>query len=193
LNSARSTRIQVQLLSSKEDKTRARYLLIKYHYLGNGHVVGEQLFYAITDALGCWLGVLVFCSAARRLRARDRWIGWTEEQRQRHLPLVANNCRFLLLPDRTFPNLGSRSLRLTLARLSTDWQARYGHPVVLVETFVDPTRFSGAVYIAQGWRELGTTAGFARSTRYFYVEHHQPKCIFVHELCKNARRRLIAE
>ena len=88
-----------------------------------------------------WLGVLVFCAASRRLRARDRWIGWSEEQRRRRLPLVVNNCRFLLLPDKTFPNLGSRSLRLTLDRLSADWQERYGHPVVLVETFIDPEQF----------------------------------------------------
>lgn len=136
--------IQVRLLSTKKAKARARRLLAKHHYLGEVRPVGEQLFYAITDAPGHWLGVSVFCAAARRLRARDRWIGWTEEQRRRRLPLVVNNCRFLLLPDRTFPNLGSRSLRLTLARLSADWQARYGHPVVLVETFVDPERFSGA-------------------------------------------------
>ena len=66
------------------------------------------------------MGVLVFCAASRRLRARDKWIGWTEEQRRRRLPLVVNNCRFLLLPHKTFPNLGSRSLRLTLDRLSAD-------------------------------------------------------------------------
>ena len=87
---------------------------------------------------GQWLGVLVFCAASRRLRARDQWIGWTEEQRRRRLPLLVNNCRFLLLPDKSFPNLGSRSLRLTLDRLCADWQDRYGHPVVLVETFSFP-------------------------------------------------------
>jgi hypothetical protein len=185
--------IQVRLLSTKKAKARARRLLAKHHYLGEVRPVGEQLFYAITDAPGHWLGVSVFCAAARRLRARDRWIGWTEEQRRRRLPLVVNNCRFLLLPDRTFPNLGSRSLRLTLARLSADWQARYGHPVVLVETFVDPERFSGAVYTAHGWRELGATDGFGRVRRDFYVEHHQPKRLLVRELCKNARRSLAAE
>src|SRR5208337_2106359 len=94
---------------------------------------GEQLFYALTDGRGEWLGVLVFCAASRRLRGRDRWIGWSEEQRRRRLPMVVNNCRFLLLPDKTFPNLGSRSLRLVSDRLSADWQQRYGHPVLIVE------------------------------------------------------------
>lgn len=119
--------------------------------------MGEQLGYAITDRRCAWLGVRVFCAASRRLRARDRWIGWTEEQRRRRLPLRVNNCRFLLLPHKTFPNLASQALGLSLDRLSSDWQARYDHPVVLVETFVDPEPFSGTVYTANGWQELEKT------------------------------------
>ena len=185
--------IEIQLLATARGKGRARSLLAKHHYLGNVRAVGEQLFYAILDGRGEWLGVLVFCAAARRLRARDRWIGWTEEQRRRRLPLLVNNCRFLLLPHKTFPNLGSRSLRLTLDRLSTDWQARYGHPVVLVETFVDPAQFCGTVYTANGWEELGQTDGFGRVRRDFYVQHSKPKRLFARELCKNARRSLQAQ
>jgi hypothetical protein len=155
--------------------------------------VGEQLFYAVLDVDDNWLGVLVFCAAARRLRARDKWIGWTEEQRRRRLPLVVNNCRFLLLPRRTVPNLGSRSLRRTLDRLSPDWQERYGHPVLVVETFVDPERFCGTVYTASGWQELGQTDGCGRVRRDFYVQHHKPKRLFARELCPNARRSLQAD
>jgi hypothetical protein len=187
------TEVQIQLLATAKTKTRARCLLAKHHYLGDVRAVGEQLFYAITDGRGGWLGVLVFCAASRRLRARDQWIGWSEEQRRRRLPLVVNNCRFLLLADKTFPNLGSRSLRLTLDRLSTDWQTRYGHPVVLVETFVDPEQFCGTVYRAQGWQELGATDGFGRVRRDFYVQHHKPKRLFARELCKKARRSLQAD
>ena len=185
--------VQIQLLATAKTKARARRLLAKHHYLGNVRAVGEQLFYAITDRRGDWLGVLVFCAASRRLRARDRWIGWTEEQRRRRLPLLANNCRFLLLPHKTFPNLGSRSLRLTLDRLSADWQARYDHPVVLVETFVDPEQFCGTVYTANGWQELGATDGFGRVRRDFYVQHNKPKRLFARELCRNARRSLQAD
>ena len=185
--------IQILLLADARTKSRARRLLAKHHYLGDVQAVGEQLFYAVTDVADQWLGVLVFCAASRRLRARDRWIGWSEEQRRRRLPLVVNNCRFLLLPDKTFPNLGSRCLRLTLDRLSTDWQARYGHPVVLVETFVDPEQFCGTVYTASGWTELGTTDGFGRVRRDFYVQHHKPKRLFARELCRKARRSLAAD
>src|SRR5512139_731020 len=184
--------VQIHPLSTRKDKSRARRLLDKHHYLGDVRAVGEQLWYAIT-AGGIWLGVLVFCAASRRLRARDQWIGWSEEQRRRRLALVVNNCRFLLLPDRTFPNLASRALSLGLHRLSGDWQTRYGHPVVLVETFVDPEQFCGTVYTASGWQELGATDGFGRVRRDFYVEHNKPKRLFARELCKNARRNLAAD
>ena len=180
--SAALARVQIRLLSTAKDKTRARRLLVRHHYLGDVRAVGEQLFYALTDGCGDWLGVLVFCAASRRLRARDRWIGWSEEQRRRRLALVVNHCRFLLLPDKTFPNLGSRSLRLTLDRLSADWQERYEHPVVLVETFVDPEQFCGTPSMPlcayNGWRELGRTDGFGQVRRDFYVQHNKPKRLF---------------
>jgi len=185
--------VKVRLLTTAKERTRARRLLAKHHYLGDVRAVGEQLFYAVIDGQGHWLGVLVFCAASRRLRARDSWIGWTEEQRRRRLPLVVNNCRFLLLAHKTVPNLGSRVLRLTLDRLSADWQQRYGHPVVLVETFVDPEQFCGTVYTAQGWEELGQTDGFGRVRRDFYVQHNKPKRLFARELGRNARRSLQAE
>jgi len=76
--------------------------------------VGERLYYVAVDSQGQWVGVLVFCAAAQYLRHRDQWIGWTHEQRRRRLALVVNHSRFLLLPSRTVPNLGSRLLKLTL-------------------------------------------------------------------------------
>jgi hypothetical protein len=185
--------IQIRILSTDANRLRARRYLAKHHYLGDVRAVGEQLWYAISDANGHWLGVLVFCAASRRLRARDQWIGWSEEQRRRRLALVVNNCRFLLLPDKTLPNLASRSLGLCLRRLSADWQERYGHPVVLAETFVDPEQFSGTVYSASGWHELGQTDGYGRVRRDFYVEHNKPKRLFVRELSKNACRSLAAD
>lgn len=103
-----------------------------------------------------WMGVAIgwacwFFARRHAACARDQWIGWTEAQRRRRLPRVVNNCRFLLLPQRTAPTLGSRSLRLALDRLSRDWQERYGHPVLVVETVVYPERFGGTVYTAPGW------------------------------------------
>ena len=177
----------MRLLDCRSDKARVQRLLRQHHYLRGVRAVGEQLFYAVTDGGGEWLGVLVFCAASRRLRGRDRWIGWSEEQRRRRLPLVVNNCRFLLLPDKTSPNLGSRSLRLVSDRLSADWQQRYGHPVLVVETFVDPERFCGTVYTASGWQELGATDGFGRQRRDLYVKHNKPKRLFGRGRCGKAR------
>ncbi len=172
---------------------RCNQLLDQHHYLKSPKPVGERLYYVVTDGQGEWMGVLLFAAAARHLKSRDRWIGWTDAQRERRLSLVVNNTRFLLLPDKTFANLGTRSLRLVLARLSRDWQARYGHPVLIVETFVDPEQFCGTVYSANGWEELGKTNGHGRHQRDYYVQHDKPKRLFVRELCRNARRSLQAE
>jgi hypothetical protein len=184
--------VKVQL-GERRDLPRLQSLLRRHHYLGMLRPVGEQLFYVAVDGQGRWLAVLIFCAAAKSLRHREQWIGWTHEQRRRRLALVANNARFLLLPQRTVPNLGSRVLKLALARLSADWQRKYGHPVLVVETFVDPEQFCGTVYTANGWKELGLTDGWGRCARDYYVKHDQPKRLFVRELCRNACRSLQAE
>lgn len=151
------------------------------------------MYYVVTRPNGSWLAILLFCAAAKHLRYRERWIGWTEEQRRRRLGLVVNNARFLILPGKNIPNLASRALRLTLDRLAADWQERYGHPVVLVETFVDPAYFCGTIYRASGWVELGQTSGYGRCGRDYYVRHNRPKRLFVKELYRHARRSLQAE
>lgn len=185
--------VQVQVLDTPEGRARAQALLAEQHYLGAVQAVGEQLHYAVTDAHGGWVAVLVFAAAALHLRHRDTWIGWSDEQRRRRLALVANNVRFLLLPDRTVPNLGSVVLSRVLAQLSADWQARYNHPVLLVETFVDPEQFQGTVYRASNWTELGLTQGHGRKSRDYYTAHERPKRLFVRELVRQARRSLQAE
>jgi len=184
--------LQVRLLERSE-LARCHELLQQHHYLGSVKPVGERLYYVATDLQRQWLALLVFAAAAKHLKYRDQWIGWTEVQREKRLPLIANNVRFLLLPDRTFPNLGTRVLRLVLAQLSSDWQAAYGHPVLVVETFVDPAQFCGTVYTANGWEELGPTDGSGRHRRDYYVRHDKPKRLFVRELCRQARRSLQAE
>lgn len=185
-------RLQVRLLEAVELK-RCNELLEKHHYLGSVKPVGERLCYVATDPQGEWLALLVFAAAAKHLKYRDRWIGWTDAQRERRLALVVNNLRFLLLPEKTFPNLGTRVLRRVLARLSDDWQRTYAHPVLVVETFVDPEQFCGTVYRANGWEELGQTDGSGRHQRDYYVRHDKPKRLFVRELGRNGRRSLQAE
>lgn len=185
--------IRIRLVSEPADQRRLQSLLQEHHYLGKIKPVGQRMLYVAMDSSGRWLAVLVFSAAAKHLKTRDQWIGWTRSQRDRRLSLVANNSRFLILPKAHQPNLGSRVLRLTLDRLASDWQARYGHPVLVVETFVDPEQFQGTVYTAQGWQELGLTDGFGRHRRDFYVAHDKPKRLFARELVRNARRSLQAE
>lgn len=185
--------VRVVLITDPKERQRFQRLLAQHHYLGRLKPVGEQLYYAAVDAKDCWVALLLFSAAAKHLKHRDQWIGWTRSQRERRLSLVVNNNRFLILPDRSVPNLGSRVLRLTLDRLSDDWQARYDHPVLVVETFVDPEQFCGTVYTANGWTELGLTDGCGRRQRDYYVQHDKPKRLFVREVASKARRSLQAE
>src|SRR6266498_1081126 len=159
--------VQIRLVQETELERFDR-LLDQHHYLGSVKPVGERLHYVATDAKGQWLALLLFSAPARHLKQRENWIGWSNEQRRRRLSLVTNNTRFLLLPKPPIVNLGSKVLSLTLARLPEDWQARYAHPVLVVETFVDPAQFCGTVYTASGWMELGRTDGCGRVSRDYY-------------------------
>lgn len=171
---------------------RLQSLLRRHHYLGGIKPVGERLYYAARWR-GQWLALLVFCAAAKHLRHREQWVGWTEEQRRKRLTLVTNNARFLILPHWSLPNLATKVMGLCLQRLAADWQARYGHPVWLAESFVDTQLFRGTAYKASGWTELGPTQGYGRCGQDYYVKHDRPKALFVKELKPQARRSLCAE
>jgi len=167
-------------------------LIVQHHYLKNGHLVGEHLRY-VAEYEGQWLAVATWNAPALHLKARDSFIGWTEEQRRTRLPLLVNNSRLLvLLPPGQCPNLISRFMKLMLVRLSADWQQSWGHPVALAETFVDPHLYQGSAYKASGWHRLGQTAGWKRSAEDFYVKHERPKQIWVRELVPQACRTLCA-
>lgn len=183
--------LQVRVIGP-EDHPRFQSLLRRHHYLQGIKPVGERLYY-VAVWREQWLALLVFCAAARHLRHRDQWIGWTEAQRRKRLGLVTNNARFLILPHCHFPNLATRVMGLSLARLPQDWQVRYGHPVWLAESFVDAQLFRGTAYKASGWSQLGLTQGYGRCQQDYYVKHDRPKALFVKELKRNARRGLCAE
>jgi len=172
------------------ERPRWRALLAQHHYLGFRATVGETLGYVamLGDA---WVALLAWAAAAYKCGPRDAWIGWDAALKARRLHLVANNLRFLILPGGQIPNLASKVLALTCRRLSADWQRRYGHPLLLAETFVDPARFRGTCYRAAGWVALGLTRGFGR-TRGGYVAHGRPKMMFVRPLRPDAARRLAA-
>ncbi|HKI86196.1 MAG TPA: IS4 family transposase [Thermoanaerobaculia bacterium] len=136
-----------------------RSLLDQHHYLGSGPLCGAQIRYLIESAAYGIVGAMAFSSASWVLADRDRYIGWTPAGRIANLQKVVCNARLLIAPSVQVPNLASHSLALALARLPADWDARYGVRPVLVETFVDPSRFAGTCYRAANWIEAGRTAG----------------------------------
>jgi Druantia protein DruA len=140
-----------------------QFLLARYHYLGHRHCLGENLRYLAQDRQGRPLACLLFSSAAWKAAARDQWLGWSSQQRRSRLELVANNTRFLLLPWIGVRSLSSHLLGQITARLSADWQRKYGHPIYLVESFVEPGRFAGTCYQAAGWIPVGLTTGRTRN------------------------------
>lgn len=180
-------------LITEEERARFDALMVKHHYLHSAVTVGEHLRYVATFD-GQWLGLAVWAAPALHLRGRDGYIGWSEEQRRKRLALLANNTRLLIMPDCHYPNLVSRFMKLMLKRLSKDWEARWHHPVALVETFVDPQFFQGTAYKASGWVKLGFTAGWGRAAegQDYYLAHGNPKQLWVKELTRGTLRRLRA-
>ena len=134
----------------------------RYHYLGYKTLVGAQMRYAVHASDGTPLAMLGFSTAAWTLAPRDRFIGWSRRLREKNLPLVVDNPRFLILPWIHIPNLGSHILALVRRQLPADWTARYKTTPVLIETFVQTPRYTGAVYRASGWIRVGATQGRGR-------------------------------
>lgn len=181
--------IEVRLVRPEEE-ARWDELIIQHHYLKSARMVGEQLRY-VAEYRREWLALLGWSAASYHLKGRDGWICWDDNQRRVRLHLVANNARFCRLGEHSrYPNLASQAMALNLARLSQDWQARYGHPIVVVESVVDLEWFRGTAYKASGWKAAGTTAGFKRVAQDFYEAHDSPKQLFVRELVKHAARGL---
>lgn len=161
----------------------------KEHYLHSATVVGETLRY-VAEYQGTWLALLTWVAGAYHLKRREEWIGWTDVQLQKRLPFVVNNSRFLILKAHHYPNLASRCMKLCLQRLSQDWQARYRHPVLIAESFVDSQLFRGTVYKVSGWQLLGQTQGYGRVSEDYYEAHDRPKQLWCVEVQPGARRLL---
>lgn len=141
------------------------HYLVNHHYLGFRRGVGENVAYLIRDRAGRDVACALFGSAAWRVNARDRHIGWDDATRARTLNWITNNVRLLILPWVRVPHLASHILGRLMRRLAADWQAKYAHPVHLVETFVDRSRFRGTCYRAANWICVGQTQGRSRQDK----------------------------
>lgn len=173
------------------EEQRYQALMQAHHYLGALPKISETLWYV--GSVGAqWVALLQFSAAALKCAPRDRWIGWSYRHQYARLKLITSNSRFLILPDWHRPNLASRTLSLCLKRLCADWLERFGHRLLLVETFVDPQRFRGTLYRAANWSDVGQSQGYRRIGEGYSAHTDVPKKVFVRALHPDARELLRA-
>ena len=185
---ARLTPISLQVVAQPQCIAQWNEYVDRYHYLGYKHPIGPNLRYFIVDKLGRPLGCLMFSYATKSLACRDQWIGWHEQSHKKHLDLIVNNNRFLIFPWVSVKCLASKALSLAATRLGDDWQARHGYRPVLMETFIDQSRFKATCYRAANWQYLGQTKG--RTARH-NVAAKVPKGVYIYALTNNAKSLLI--
>ena len=182
----------LRLVAATDRRTFAlwRELIARYHYLGYTPLTGARMHYLLYDGERL-LGALGFGASAWALAPRDRFIGWTRAQRERHLPLVVNNARFLILPWVRVKYLASACLALAAKQVVQDWEARHHFRPVLLETFTDPRLFAGTCYRAANWMYVGETQGRGKLDRH-KTRSVPIKSIFLYPLDPHFREKLTA-
>jgi len=160
-----------------------------HHYLGALPKIGDTIWYVAT-AKDQWLALLSFSAPALKCSARDKWIGWSYRHQYNRLHLIANNSRFLILSEHHHKNLASQVLSHCKRRIQHDWLERFGYPLLLLETFVDPDRFHGTIYRASNWILAGATKGYRRTRGGYSEQTQSSKWVFMLPLQRNARALL---
>ena len=183
--------VEVRPVRGVKERRRWDALMAEHHYLPYRGLFGKSLRQVAVRG-EAWLALLGWQAGAFKVGVRDAWIGWTRERQFARLHLIANNARFAVLPAGRVPNLASRALGLGLRRLSRDMRAAHGYPVLLAETFVDPSRFAGTCYRASNWVRLGRTRGFSREPggTARWRENGRPKEVYVYEIGNGAAAAL---
>jgi hypothetical protein len=182
----------VETVERGERLAEFKSFIDRHHYLGYGRTVGENMKYIIRSRDGTALACLLFGSAAWSCRDRDSFIGWNNEQRAAGLTMTTNNTRFLIMPWVNVPHLASHILALISRRLSGDWEEKYGHGLVLLETFVEVGRFRGTCYKAANWILVGRTTGRGRDDRQ-NLKALPVKDIYILPLINGWREALLAQ
>ncbi len=175
----------------RSDSRRWTEYIERYHYLGYRVPVGANLRYLVRSACcpQTVLACLLWSSPAWKMAPRDRWIGWSSQQRTGNLQFVVNNSRFLILPWVRVAGLASKILGHCARQLPGDWEKLYGYRPLLLETLVDAKRFRGTCYRAANWIPLGHTQGRGRMDR-DHLAAHAPKLLYVYPLCRHVQQRL---
>ena len=184
--------LELALVEGHAESRLWRQQVERHHYLGSRLPFGANLRYWVRNherELAC----LLWTSPAWRVRARDEWIGWSDQQRQHNLPAIVNNARFLILPWVHVKGLASKILALSARQLPQDWASHYGHHPFLLETLVDGNRFRGTCYRAANWIYVGQTAGRGRMDREHTAHGQAVKDIYVYPLARDARQQLCGD
>jgi len=181
--------LQLSPVHGEGEQRLFRTLLQRYHYRGYRGPVGENLKYLLYDRQGRVLSAALFGAAAWSMACRDRFIGWQRAERERHLALLANNMRFLIAPWVRVPHLASHILARIARRISADWQSKYGHALVLLETTVEQPRFAGTCYRAANWACVGATRGRSRNDRHKRLRV-PVKSVWLYPLTRDFRTQL---
>ena len=182
---------EVSTLAGTHQRAVFENLLCRHHYLSYRSPVGENLQYLVSDRQGRPLACVLFGAAAWQCADRDEHVGWDAATRCQGLHLIANNSRFLIPPWVRVPYLASHLLGRIARRLSRDWQRKYGHPIYLLETFVQRDRFAGSCYRAANWLRVGQTKGRSRQNRPDGRPYRLPvKDVYLYPLHPRFRQRL---
>ena len=183
------TPLIVEVVTQKDKLKEFKSYINQFHYLGYDRNIGENIKYFVYDRNGRVLACLMFGSAAWSCDQRDRYIGWTREQRKVALKYMTNNSRFLIFPWVRVSCLASHILSTICRRISSDWMAKYGHPLYMLETYVERNRFRGSSYAAANWKRVGITAGKGRNCKTRFGELPM-KDIYIYPLHKRFREKL---
>lgn len=181
--------LELVLVDGTTESRRWREQIERYHYLGCRVPFGANLRYWVRHEereLAC----LLWTSPAWKMQARDEWIGWSDDQRRHNLQRIVNNGRFLILPWVQVKGLASKILALSARQMPHDWESRYGHRPLLLETLVDAARFRGTCYRAANWIHVGQTTGRGRMDREHAAHGQAIKDIYVYPLARDARQHL---
>lgn len=182
--------INIELINSLKQSALWNEYIHRYHYLGYTPLPGAQLRYIVSSQNNT-MALLGFCASAWKVAPRDKFIGWTQQQRQKNLHLIINNARFLILPWINSKNLASKILSMISKRIACDWRKKYGYKPVLLETFVECQRFQGTCYKAANWVKVGVTKG--RGKLDTKNEYALPiKDIFLYPVSKKFKQVLVS-
>jgi Domain of unknown function (DUF4338) len=184
--------LDLALVEGPAESRQWREQMERHHYLGCRVPFGANLRYWVRNQereLAC----LLWTSPAWKMQARDKWIGWSEEQRRANLQQIVNNGRFLILPWVRVQGLASKILALTARHMPRDWESHYGHCPLLLETLVDAGRFRGTCYRAANWLHVGQTTGRGRMDREHKAHGDAIKDIYLYPLVRDVRQQLCGD